>query len=515
MNDSSPEHDTTTDTEHLADEHAVLGGRSFLAHAAIYGLGTLALQGAGIILVPLYTRYLVPAEFGILEILDRIGDVFLICLMANGIRMAALTFYKQAVSDEERGSTAATLSLFLATVLGGAFLLTIGFAQSISGLVGIENPALLVLGIASILLQATSSIPMTLMQARLESARFVLVSIAVFLCRVTLTIVAVVVLQWGIWGILVATAVTSAVFGLFLTLRELAIGSFRPQLGKLWGIARFALPFVPVGVFGFVLASGDRFFLIRYAGAEELGCYALGCKLAAVVSSLGMVPLLRVWNVQLYDVFEKPHGSIAVGRMFSKLLAVYVFMGVGLCLFHREAIAVLSPPEYARAALVVCPIVLASYFMTAANLADAAFYVRRRTGLKPYISAVSASTALGLYAWLIPTHGAMGAAYATLVGMLVRFVCTVLVSQRVFHVQYETVRVIGMLLLGTAIVLASQAFGTDPSAILAKSVLWVAWPALVWTTGMIAPDEKKQIQSLVHWALNQLHPRTILARMKV
>src|SRR5271169_5589368 len=67
---------------------------TFVKHAAIYGIGLLLLRVVGFALLPLYTAYLAPADFGILELIQRTGEVILICLMVNGLRLAALTLYQ-------------------------------------------------------------------------------------------------------------------------------------------------------------------------------------------------------------------------------------------------------------------------------------------------------------------------------------------------------------------------------------------------------------------------------------
>ena len=61
----------------------------FVRHALVYGAGTLSLQAAGIVLIPLYTHYLSPEEYGVLQLIYRIGAVFHICLMIQAIKLAA------------------------------------------------------------------------------------------------------------------------------------------------------------------------------------------------------------------------------------------------------------------------------------------------------------------------------------------------------------------------------------------------------------------------------------------
>lgn len=478
---------------------------SFLRHALVYGCGTLLLQAATIVLLPLYTNYLTPAEFGLLDILYRIGDILNICLMSSGIGLAAMTFYRQAKKEQEREQIAATISLFLLILLIVGAALTVGFASPLSALLGIDDPTLLVFGVFAALLQTTTMIPLTLMQARIESFRFVCASFAIFLTRVTLTIAAVAWFGWGLWGVLGALGVTSLVFGLGLTLRELAKGSFRPDMSKLRETARFALPFVPGGLCFFVLHNGDRFFLVRFAGAEELGLYALGYKLAMAVGMLGFAPLMKVWSARMYDAFELPNASLIVGQAVTRMLAAYLFVGTGLCILKDEVIAILGSPEYAGAGAVIGLIVLACYFMTASTLMDAVFYVRRRTALKPWIAAVSALVILALYAWLIPKWGAIGAAYATLGGFFFHAIATFLVSQRVFRVAYEFPRLAGMLVTSAALVFLSGRLGVGVSAIPAKMALCAAWPVLLWATGMITDDEKRWAASTIQHVRGRLH----------
>ena len=101
------------------------------------------------------------------------------------------------------------------------------------------------------------------------------------------------------------------------------------------------------------------------------------------------------------------------GRTFTRILAAFLLVGLAACLFQDEAALVLGGAAYAGAAGIVAPVVLAGFFQTAASLMDAGFYVRRRTGLKLYITLAATAVILVLYSVLIPLYGAMGAAAAT------------------------------------------------------------------------------------------------------
>ena len=81
-----------------------------------------------------------------------------------------------------------------------------------------------------------------------------------------------------------------------------------------------------------------------------------------------------------------------------------MLVGLAACLFQDEAVRILGGAElYAGAAAIIAPVVLAGFFQSAAALMDAGFYVRRRTGLKLYITLASTVVILVLYVVLIPT----------------------------------------------------------------------------------------------------------------
>ena len=112
----------------------MISSRSFVKHAAVYGLAGLLMQAGGFVLLPLYTHYLTPADYGVLEVLGRMAETVGTCLMFGGLRQALLTFYQQSPDEADRRQVVATmLSLFGTTILlGGGLVLAL--AGPLSGL---------------------------------------------------------------------------------------------------------------------------------------------------------------------------------------------------------------------------------------------------------------------------------------------------------------------------------------------------------------------------------------------
>jgi O-antigen/teichoic acid export membrane protein len=338
------------------------------------------------------------------------------------------------------------------------------------------------------------------------------VTVGQFLVRVGLSITFVAWFGWGIRGMLGAAALTAGSTTVLLLCREVMLGQLRPDRATLFGMAWFALPFVPGGLGFFLLHSGDRFFLMKYADATALGLYALGYKLALSVSQFSRSPLYMVWNTQMHQAAFQEDAPAIFGRAFSRILAAYLGVGLALCLLADEAALLLGGLPYAGAAPIIPIVVLAYYCLTAADLMDSGFYVSRRTIWKTPITLASTAVMLTLYALLIPGHGARGAALATLGGFLFHAFLTWYVTQRVFPVRYEWGRTGAALALAIVAWLFSRLLPVGPGSVPLKLAIWISWLCTLWCAGLVSQAEKQQVRDTTTAALAWLRAKPAVRR---
>ena len=96
--------------------------KTLAGHSAVYGLGHLASRLASVLLLPLYTSYLTPADYGVIAILDLTTAVLAI-LAAGGIAAAGVDLF--GLLAYERG-----LRVTSSFIIGGtsaALVLLVGF----------------------------------------------------------------------------------------------------------------------------------------------------------------------------------------------------------------------------------------------------------------------------------------------------------------------------------------------------------------------------------------------------
>ena len=476
--------------------------QSFLRHTAIYGLGAILLQAVGLILLPIHTRYLAPADFGFLQILFRIGDVLNIVLMFQGIGLATLNFFK--LPDHEAGERhiAASASLFLVVVGCGGMVLATLCVNPLALFLDLQGrePTLL-LGIGCVLTQGFIVMPLTLMQARLESGWYVAAMFGIALSRCLLTLLLVVWGGWGLVGVLLAFGLSHALFGIGFSLRETLRTSFRPQWTQVVAIARFALPFLPTGLCFFVIESGDQVLLSRFQGNDEVGFYGLGNQVARLATLFVIVPVFKVWQTWRYRAYESERRADLFGEALTRIAFVYAFAALGLLVLRDFVVLLLGSATYEPSRTVIGPLLLAHLFMGAAKFFDAPFHICSRTDLKPWIALASSCVIMTLYLAWIPAYGRLGAAYATLWGMLFHAAATYWVAQRVMRINLEWKRLAWLFALTIPCGLLLIFFHELRWLPLRLTVL-LLWLTFFWRSSLLSPPEKQHILGWSHRLLS-------------
>jgi O-antigen/teichoic acid export membrane protein len=240
---------------------------------------------------------------------------------------------------------------------------------------------------------------------------------------------------------------------------------------------------------------------------KEVGIYALGYKLAMTVGIFSLNPLYMVWSARMYSVARSREAPVVFGQMFTRIMAAYAFVGLGLCLFGDVAIAILGGSPYASASIVIAPVLLGCMCQGAVSLMDAGLYVRHRSGVKFGVTLLGTAVMLILYRVLIPLYGSMGAALATLGGFAFLAVMTWTVTQRIFPVRYEWGRLVLMLALASGLWLIGQTLPAGSWGLAARAGLWLLAPLLVWLSGLMTAQEKADVLHLVRQGWDSLRRR--------
>ena len=74
---------------------------NMVSHTSIYMLGDILRRSVSLIMLPIYTRYLTPENYGVVELLSMLID-FASIIFGAQVGQAIFRYYCTAKSDEEK-----------------------------------------------------------------------------------------------------------------------------------------------------------------------------------------------------------------------------------------------------------------------------------------------------------------------------------------------------------------------------------------------------------------------------
>ncbi len=468
---------------------------NIVKHFIVYGFGVILINSASYFLIPIYTRYLLTSEFGILEILNRCIEISNI-IFAAGLGITSLSFYSGEKEPSKKNTVISTaiLSLFVFSLIGAILFLTL--APGLNSYFFGSHKYLLLFRMASIILLAEmlSIVPMAYLQARMKSKLYVAISVLRFTSIVGLNIITVIFLSMRIKGVVLANLIGSAFFALILLTYTLSKTGLRFDINLFKKMLSFGLPFIPGGLFLFVLNNGDRFFIQTMLDSSILGIYSLGYKIGTLVMIFVLGPFLKVWGPYLFELDRDSEAHKSFSKFFLYLTLAYCIAALALAVFSKEILRLLSDKSYWEGYKVVPYILVAYLFWAMAAFFDSGFYITRKTFYKPFIMGTATILIFILYWILIPTYGLLGGAYATVLGFGAFSLMTFFVSNRIYPVRYPLGKTAYILGLGIAIYVLSNLISEETlvTTLILKAFLVGIYPVLIIVTGVL---EDKDINS--------------------
>src|SRR5512132_1286836 len=107
--------------------------KELFRHSAIYGVGSIIARVLGVLLLPLYTRYLSPSDYGLIETLVALAAV-LTALVVQGMKSAFFSFYFDSAEPARRLLVVRTTFWYVLAASTAVLIAGVALAQQISWL---------------------------------------------------------------------------------------------------------------------------------------------------------------------------------------------------------------------------------------------------------------------------------------------------------------------------------------------------------------------------------------------
>ncbi len=473
--------------------------RRLASDSVIYGLGSVANQTLAIILLPLYTRYLTPDEYGAYALLTAAGGVLMLAA-ALGINSGLTRIFFLFEEAGERGRvvfTAYTFALVSSALVALCLLLAApAIDRAFFDFSGGASWVRLAIVIFS--LSALNAVALSTLQVEKRAGVYVACSLLGLLASCGTSIWLVAGLDRGVLG-----ALEGQLVGVLVQV-GLAFGATLPTMrprfhrAALREMLAFSLPLLPANLAAWGLGLADRWFLKNYASLTELGLYALGFRFGSALGTVFVSPFTLAWFPYLYSITSQPDHREVVARVLEYFSFLAGAIALGLALFGGDIIRLISDPAYQDAERVIFWIGLGILFRGMTFITMTGMNVVRRNQLSVAIYGVGVVLNLLLLAALVPRFGMMGAAAATVATYFAINLGFWRVSQRLYPIPFRPAKIAWLVGVLVGLHALSRLVPPTPLAIslALKGLLLLAFPAILVGSGFFAATDLARVREL-------------------
>jgi O-antigen/teichoic acid export membrane protein len=469
-------------------------------HTLIYGLGSVGTRLLGFLLIPVYTRFMSPADYGVLALCTTTAAVLQI-LSTAGIPSAVLrTYLLTADTDEKRDRVLGTAVMILGIVGIVILVLLLGSRATLAQLIfGSEQYTAFVVLIAILnFVYLIEALRNANFRMREQSGRYTFFTLLAFFVNLGLGLWLVVGLRLGAWGAMLANTLTVvAIAALFLpwALRQLRRGFAAWAARDLLG---FGLPLIPVGLSTWIMNLSDIYILRIFRTQEEIGLYNLGYKFG-----LGIYLLTNAFKLAFPQVIFTEANRREAPVLFARV-ATYYCVGLGfLCLsaaIFAPEIILIADARFHSAYRVIPLAVFAYFFFGLISILEVGIDITRKLHWLVVIFLGGAGLNIGLNLLFVPRFGMMAAAWTTLATYVVLPLGVYNVSRRLYPFHLEWSRLAKLAVLMVAVGIGSW---LGPFGSLLGNVAWKAALLLAFLPGLVVlkfftSEETDRLRHLLH-----------------
>ena len=478
--------------------------RNTFKQTAIYGVSSLLVKVAGLILLPIYTNSLSTEAFGLLGWFELI-TLFFVGVISFSLPSSMLRLASETNDIESQNKIYAT-SLLMILFFGGIFLaifLPLNSILSQAIFHTDEYAPYFTIAFISIVVEILGVLPLQLLRLREKSTQFLgfyglkLISLIGFVWYfVSVKELGV---YGALWGFLCAN-ITFLLSTFVFQFKNLVLKFDKKAAREMY---YFGAPLIFTTIAGTLLTIADRIIIEIYGQLSDLGIYTMAYK----IGSLSNLLIIGSFSLGFLPIAFKKFGDANFDRFYSKMftyfIGITILVTLVVSLFSKEGIKLISStnPDYWLAVNLVPFIAYMFLFKALTNYISYIFLLTKHTKYQAYVTIAGMVINISLNFLLIPKYNMQGAILATGISYICMTIMTYIMAQRNYRIDYEFKR-ISVLMVSCAVFIAIGVFFNDLNLlnrIIIKTALTVGYTVFVFyaVADKVERDKVQKITGII------------------
>ncbi|HEY4340975.1 MAG TPA: oligosaccharide flippase family protein, partial [Steroidobacteraceae bacterium] len=277
--------------------------RQIVQKSSVYAAGNILRGLASFIMLPVYTKYLAPADYGIIELISVALDLTLLLLGAR-VAVGIFKFYSDAESPREKNQVIATALALMLGVHLLAVIVIAAFNKPISVMLDAAPDfgiALVVYSLSAVF-GAANEVFFSYLKILDRAVTYVAINFLKLVLQLTLNIILIVYLDMKYWGVIWSAVVSSAALTLLFSVWFLPTTGFNVSKYYSKQLVQFSAPIILASLAMYYIMFSSRYYLQYFDNIDEVGIYALANKFGMIIFSLVAAPFSEYWSARQFDM---------------------------------------------------------------------------------------------------------------------------------------------------------------------------------------------------------------------
>lgn len=454
--------------------------KQLAGETAIYGLSTILARIVNFMLVPLYTRVLLRADYGVVtEFMAYIAILQVVFTL--GLETGCFRFASREDVDSRKVFSNAFITVF--AICAAFFIIATAFSGEISSALGYAGFSNLIIYVGAILLiDCSTAIIFAKLRHEHKAVKFAVIKTAKILTEVGVNLLLYLVMPslfaagkclWMQHLVSASPDSTYAIFAILascmvclaMLLPELVHLSWRFDRALLKKLLIYSLPLMIAGLPGVLNDFLDR-VLMRFLNADaslwraDLGVYQAGVKIAVIMQLF--IQMFRYAAEPFFFQRAKEKGSRELYAKVMNWFVAFCMLGFLAIMLYMDEIGLILGKDF-REGLSIAPIMLMAYILLGMLFNVNMWYkLSGKTGYAIWITLAGLVVTIAINAVWMPVYSYRAAAWGHLASYAVMLLASVLLGNRYYKIPYNWPVICVTIGLALAFYAAAGAFPEMP-----------------------------------------------------
>lgn len=457
-----------------------------LANSFFYTFSALLVRAMGFLLLPIYTRFLTPEDYGITNLVNGFNQTA-IFIISFSLYIAVVRFYTDYKDDREQ------IKRFYGTIIVFIFISSVIFV--IIGILfrgtlirhiikGISFYPVGLMALLILIFLSLNTVHQSIMEGMQQGKKLTAINFIIFASQACLNMIFIGIYKLGATGILLATLITNLGYSLFMLfdLKRNNLITLCIDVRILIESLKYSIPIMPHNLSTHISNFVSRVLINNSSSLASVGLYSIASQFGSIIDTV-QASVNQAFAPWFYDMMNSGNQEARkdIVNFSYSLILVYSLIYMGIGLFSQEAIIIMTNERYIMAWTAV-PILVIAYSVKSIYY----FYVNvlffyKEASRRLFIATISGSFADIIIAFiLVPKYGMYGAAFSFLAAKAIVVTIVIIISKRYDDIGFSVIEMLKIIVPSLLFMIAGLYFSYT------KHMTVFSWTNLLYKLGVLS-----------------------------